>query len=232
MNQQTVDGQTYGITPFSKGREQLIMNKKLPLVLLSVFLCASCLAQDSNLLSAASPKLRQFLADHLEASQALSNVLAEAFATRTVRLYYFYSDNESVARAFHYYPEKSVVGIMMRENQQPCDECMCLIFEMLNSEGEKRFGQLEEKAKDGTVSKEGFVREVLRQEFQAVKKTQALIGQFKLSQKEITESYYYDRFIRCPSEFDEFLSYKTKVSPKRADLKGYYQIYDSLRKTP
>ena len=209
-----------------------MMNKKASLILLAVFLCISSPAQVTNIVSIVSPKLRQFLADHSTASKSLSSAFSEAFPTRTVQIYYFYSDDESVARASHYYPDKSVVGILIRENQQPCDECLCLIFEVLNSEGEARFEQLADQAKAWTISRADFVKEIMRQEFQAVKKTQALMGNFKLSPKEITDSYYYNLFIKCPSDFEDFLVYKKKGQVHRDQTKEYEQLYNSLRQTP
>lgn len=205
------------------------MRKKYTYSFLLVLLCFCARAQDTNILSMVSPKLRQFLVDHPQASMTLSNVISEAFPTRTVQLYYFYTEDDSIGRAFHYYPAESVVGICIRENQKPCDECICLIFEILNSEGEKRFKQLSEQAKDGAVSKTNFVREIMRQEFQAVKKVQSLISDFKLGRKELSESHYYAIYIQCPQDFEAFLAYKVKVSPKRDQIAEYERMYDSLQ---
>ena len=44
---------------------------------------------------------------------------------------------------------------------------MMLIYEMLNSEGEKQFVNLFDQAKAGTVTKEDFIRGILQQEFVA-----------------------------------------------------------------
>jgi hypothetical protein len=200
-------------------------------MLLAVLLSTSSQAQTSNIFSMVSPKLKQFLTAHPEASLAMSNVLSEAFPNRTVQLFYFYSDDESTARASHYYQDESSVGIIIRENQQPCDECMCLIYEMLNSEGEKRFLELTEQAKSGAVSKEGFVMGIKQQEFQADMKMQNLVRKFRFSEKEKAESYFYNRVIHEPSNFEESLSYAKKVSPKRDQIKDYEQEYDYLQKS-
>jgi len=177
----------------------------------------------------ASPKLRQFLTANPEASRMLSNVLSEAFSNRTVQLYYFYSEDESVARACHYYPDESSVSIRVRENQQPCDEYIILIYEMLNSEGEKRFRKIFHEAQSGTVTKEDFIRSILQQEFEAYKRTQSLLKTFKLGKGEIAKSYYYNRFFHMPGDFEEFLAYQKKVSPKRDPVKEYGSQYDYLR---
>jgi hypothetical protein len=205
------------------------MHKKTYSILLVISLCLSSWAQDTNIVGTTSPKFRQFLSTHPAAATIFSNVLSEAFSNRTVRLYYFYSDDESLSRASHNYADETV-WIFVRENQTPFDEWSSVIFEMLNSEGEKRFKELAKEARTGSISKDDFVREVMKQEFQAVKKTQALIRSFKLSQQEIEESYFYNRFIQCPDDFEGFLSYKKRVSPKRDQIKEYSRLYDSLRK--
>jgi hypothetical protein len=125
-----------------------------------------------------------------------------------------------------------VVGIAIRENQQSSDEFICLLFEVLNSEGEKRFQEIYQKAKDGTLSKTNFVNEILKVEFEAVKRTRELIRGLNLNKKEISESYFYNRYIECPNKFEDFLSYKKKASPQRDQIKEYEMQYDSLRKTP
>jgi hypothetical protein len=208
------------------------MCRKAAFIFLSALLCICCRAQNTNVLGMASPKLKQFLTDHPVASTTLSSVVSEAFASRKIRLYYFYSEDESIPRAFHYYPDESSVGIAIRENQQPCDECISLIFEVLNSEGEKVFQQLMEQAKAGNISKAEFVEGVMRQEFHAVMKTQEIIGSWKLTQKEIAASYDYNRFMQGPNKFEEYLSYQKTVSPKRDLPKEYGQQYDELRKEP
>lgn len=213
-----------------------LLGRKLLLVLLVGWPCISCWAQDNGVLKNISPKLKQFLADHPVASASLTHALSEAFGNRNLGLYYFYSDDESVARAAHYYPNPSSVTIIVRENQLPCDEFICLLFEILNSEGEQRFQQLVEMAKAGSISRVDYATECLKQEFIAAKKIRDLIATFGLSQKEIAESWSYNRLIQCPDDFDAFLPYLHKVSPNRhafEDYERYYdlqkQYYDSLK---
>jgi hypothetical protein len=214
--------------------------RQLLLVLLVGWPCISCWAQGySATLKGLSPKLNQFLSDHPVASASLSKALSEAFGSRNLGLYYFYTDDESVARASHYYRNSTSVTIIVRENQLPSDECICLIFEILNSEGEPRFQQLVEMAKAGSISRVDYATEVLKQEFKATKKTRDLIATFEFSQKEIAESWSYNRLIQCPDDFNAFLPYLHKVSPNRhtfEDYERYYdlqkQYYDSLAKTP
>lgn len=209
------------------------MQKKIIILFLSLLLCFSSWAQQTNILSSASPKLRQFLIDHPTASKLLTNTLSEAFSDRTVQLYYFYSDDESVARAVHYYPHESAVVIAIRENQEPSDEFFCLIFEMLNSEGEKRFQRIFKKAASGTMSRTDFANEMLKVEFEAVKRMRDLVGNLKFNDKEIAKSHYYKRFIECPNKFEDFLAYTEKLSsPHQSPAKEYEAQYDLLRKTP
>ena len=65
---------------------------------------------------------------------------------------------------------ESVVLITIRENQQPADEFICLIFEALNSEGEKHFQEIIKRAEPGILSRTNFASEILKVEFEAVKK--------------------------------------------------------------
>lgn len=207
------------------------MLKKISLILLVLLTGISSRGHETNIYSMMSPKLRQFLADYPDVSGSLSNVLSEAFSNRTVQLYYFYTDNESVARASHYYQNESSVVIGIQENQRPSDQCICLIFEALNSEGEKRFYELAAEALSGNISRADFARGMMRQEFQAVKKMQKLLQGFKYSKREFGKSDYYEAFIECPDTFEAFLNLVTSAVSVRNELKDYEEEYDALRQT-
>jgi hypothetical protein len=205
------------------------MRRKLSLILLAALLCLSCRAQGTNIYSMMSPKLRQFLADHHRASKSLSEALTEAFTNRTVQLFYFYTDDKSAPRAAHYYPTESSVCIDLCENQEPSDQCICLIFEVLNSEGENEFEKLSEKAQSRAISRGDYAKEMLRQEFQAVKRMKALLQHFRFSKSEIEKSDYYNLFVHCPDSFGGFLSYSKKIFPRRDIMAYYEQVYDSMQ---
>jgi hypothetical protein len=109
---------------------------------LSMLLCASSWAQQTNIVSAASPKLKKFISNHPEAAKIFTNAISSAFSNKTVQLYYFYSDDESEARAYHYYP--NTVGmpeviVCVRENQSSLDEFITILFETLNTKQEAGF---------------------------------------------------------------------------------------------
>lgn len=212
------------------------MNKligKSRLVLLAItVLWAHCWAQPTDFFTP-SPKLKSLLANCPPARTALSNSCAEAFSGRTVGLYYFYSDNDAVPRAYHYYPNitgQAAVVICVRENQEPWDELMTLVFELVNSKNEKQFGDLVERVKAGTIAGAEFARATLRLEFEAVKATRELVRGFPLSGEEKQKSHCYGRFIDCPNDFDGFLAYTKKVSPNRDPLKEYEAQYNEFRK--
>jgi hypothetical protein len=207
------------------------MRKSIALICLPILLSISSSAEDSGILKVVSPKLKQFLAEHSAASQTLVAVISESFSNRTVQLYYFYSDDDARPRALHYYPDDSAVGLLIRENQEVCDEYICLIFEILNSQGEKRFKDLAEQAKSGTVSKKDFARGIMRQEFQAILRVRGLLDGLKLKPKEKSASYYFKKFADCPDDFEKFLTYQPK-GVTRDQFKEYEQAYDSLRKAP
>ena len=208
------------------------MLKKIATLLLVASSCLLCRAQGTNVYGMMSPKLSQFLTTHTGASELLSNVLFEAFAGRSVQLYYFYTDDTNMARAFHYYPDESSVGIVIEENQQPSDQCICLIFEMLNSEREKQFQAFYQEAQAGNISRTNFAIGILRQEFGTVERMKALLHHFDLSKTEMAEPNYYKSFTDCPDTFDGFLSYSQKLWPKGNDRMTFYeQQYDYLRQT-
>lgn len=160
----------------------------------------------------------------------------ESFTNRDVRFYYFYTQDESIPRASHYYPNdyptENEVWIYIKADQQPVDEFFCVIFEMLNSEGEKRFQELMSQARAGTILRTNYALEITRQEFVATKRTHDLIGRLKFTRKEISSSQYYKRFLECPDGFEDFLVYQKKVvkGSQRDPIKEYETQYDLIRK--
>jgi hypothetical protein len=214
-------------------RENFV-HKRTIIFFFSMLLCASSWAQDNNILSTVSPKLKKLISDYPEASKVFTNIISNTFSNKTVRLYYFYSDDESEERAFHYYP--NTVGLpeivlCARENQTPLDEFICILFETMNTKNESGFAKLFEAAHSGSVSREQFARDILQYEFEATKNIRTLLLTLKFGNKETIDSYYYSRLINCPNEFESFLEYSKKVSPHRDAFKNYELYYDSLRKT-
>lgn len=214
------------VAEFYRWTTNVSVRMKLALTLLSALVCINVQGQNSF-----SPKLTQFLISHPAVSLALSNVIAAASSVRTVQIYYFYTHDESAPKARHHYlGDSSTVGIFVRENQPACDECICILFEVLNSKGEKRFKELFEKANSESISKEYFVREMLRQEFQAVKAARNLIRTFDLNREELAESKRYSQFMQVPEDFEGFLAYSQKVS-QGGDQKAYEELYEKIKKT-
>jgi hypothetical protein len=211
----------------------MFVRKRIGIFLLSILLCAWAGAQENSILSEASPKLKKFISDHPEAAQIFTNAISSAFSNKTVRLYYFYSDNKSEAPAFHYYPNSvglPDVAICVRENQSSLDEFITILFETLNSKNENGFRNLWGDAYSGTISREQFARKTLQYEFEATETTRALLLKLKFRKEEIDASYYYRKFADCPSKFEDFLSYSKRISPHRDALKEYEIKYDELRK--
>jgi hypothetical protein len=205
--------------------------KYLAIVLLSLLLSTSAWAQKNELLNSFSPNLQKFLEEHPEDSMVLAGVLSEAFTNRTVSLYYFYSGDESVPRAAHFYPNDREVRISVKTNQQPADEFFCVIFESINSEGEKRFKELASEARSGTISKTNYAMAIVRQEFEAVKRTRDLVGKLKFTKEEMSSSHYYNRFLECPDGFNDYLDYVKRLNQTHRDMvKEYEAQYDLIRK--
>lgn len=202
----------------------------------AVFLSLPLSAQHSevagDVLSMASPKLKKLVADYPAAAKVLTNSFAEVFPGKRVQLYYFYTDDESKPRAFHSYPDATGISISIRENQHPWDEFITLLFEGINTKGEKQFGKLCQEAKAGAISRTDFAKGILRIEFEAMKTTRDLVAGLKPAEKEKAESHYYKKVVECPGSFDDFLSITKNGSSKRDVIKHYELQYDYLRNTP
>jgi hypothetical protein len=195
-----------------------------------VFSCFSLAAQQENIQSMFSPKLKQFLIIHPGALQLLTNTISEAFNNRSASLYYFYSNDKSVANASHYYPDDSSVCIIIRENQQPIDEFVCFLYESINSEGEKIFQHIYLQAEVGDISRDDFVNDILKQEFKAAKRLHDLIVNIKVNSDEISSSDEYKHFLGCPDKFGDFVAYTKRLAPEGHDvMQDYYRQYDSLK---
>jgi hypothetical protein len=206
------------------------MYKYIALILLSITQSSLVWAQTNEWLGPFSPGLRAFLTNNPEDFRVLTNILSEAFTNRSVRFYYFYTQDESAPRAEHFYPDVWEVFINIEADQQPADELLSIIFESLNSEGEKHFDELADEARSGTISKTNYALEVVRQEFVAVKRTRDLLGKLTLTKHEIAASHFYKRFSETPERFEDFLDYLKKVNRSRRDLIDQYEEkYDFLR---
>jgi hypothetical protein len=209
------------------------MCKRISILFLALF-CIASQAQGQSILNTASPKLKNFLKDKPAALNALTNILTEAFSTNSLQLFYFYSDDESKAKAFHYYPNTgglADVFICVRENQTPLDEFIGLFYEAANTRGQDRFRILANQARSNTISRAEFAKEILKVEFEAEKRTQTMLAALKLTKKESADSYYYTRYAEMPSEFEDYLSWIRKISPQRHAIEEYESQYDWLRKT-
>jgi hypothetical protein len=202
--------------------------------LFSLLLCASASAQTNNIVPTASPKLKKFISDHPESGKTLDNALANAFSNRTCSLFYFYRDTESEPRAYHYYPNTAgmaEVVICVRENQKAIDEFITILYEIVNSRNESGFQKIIQDACSGTITREQYAERILKLVFVATKAVRATLLTLKFQKEETDPSYYYRKFIECPTtDFQTFLSYSKKVSPQRDAFKEYEQKFDSLQK--
>lgn len=183
-----------------------------------------CQAEEFS--SMLSFKLRRFLSDNPNASRALSNAVTTAFAHRSIRLYYFYSDDERLRRAFHSFPDESSVSICVRENQSSVDEFLCLLFEVINSTSEKQFEEIYRAAEAGTVTKQDFAKGIAQAEFKTTKQVRELLKTIGIHSE---DSYYCKAFLHCPDTFDDFLLYSKKVSRGIDPLGEYESQYDAIR---
>jgi hypothetical protein len=203
---------------------------KTLLVGLSLSLALSIAAQTNHALDIVSPKLRDFLVHNGKAYEVFTNCLNQAFSNRRLELYYFYSNNESKPRASHYYKDETTVCVVIRENQLPLDEYICLVFELINSMSESQFSELISRARTGDISKDDFAREMSRTEFLAIKRTRDVLKDIVIAKGKIRESYYYKRFIECPDSFADFMVYRRSIaSPHRDAMNEWREKYEFLR---
>jgi len=102
----------------------------------------------------------------------------------------------------------------------------------LNARGEPKFKKLAEDAGAGTVSKDEFVRGLLKIEFEATSRTRELLLSLSFKKKDIRGSYYHKLSMGCPQDFEGFLTYTKKLSAgRRFNVFGKYEdLYDALRK--
>ena len=194
--------------------------------------CVSSPAQSNNIVNESSPKLKKFLLDNPEAARVFTNAIANAFSNKTVQLFYFYSDDESQARAYHFYPQQvdsAEVMLCIRENQAPLDEFITTLFETLNTKKETAFIKLEQNAYYGKIVRGQFAKEILQNEFEANKSIRSILLKLNFGTNEMSEAYYCQKCIECPTNFDDFLTYSKKIS-QRDVMKEYELKYDSLRK--
>jgi hypothetical protein len=91
---------------------------------------------------------------------------------------------------------------------------------------------LDQDARSGIISREGYAREKLKVEFEAEKGTRDALLALKLSNKETAGSAEYGLYVGCPNKFEDFLPYLKKVSRHGDVFQAYESLYDSLRKEP
>jgi hypothetical protein len=207
--------------------------KQLTVAFVYAIISCSSWADEGWLFNRLSPDLKKFMVAHPAALTVLSNSFSEAFSNRTVSVFYFYSTNEAEARAEHIYPGAAGVPdvlICVRENQHPLDQFITLLFETLNSRGERQFKNLTEDAYNGSVSKDVFVNTIRRLEFAETVNTRALLVPLHFSKKEIRQSRYHKLYMECPLDFEGYIAYSERIRGKLDPVKFYENEYDELRK--
>ncbi len=207
-----------------------IMNKKLVAILILMLHWLASPAQQTNIVSMLSPKHRKLMTANPTALSMLTNAFCTACTNKSVAVHYFYDPSRT--RAGHYYPvtvgEADVV-LCIREDQQPWDEFICIVYELQNAGNGERFGELSQRAQSGSISRTEFATEILRAEFDAMKTTRGLLRNLKLSKKEKMGSYFYPIIMSCPADLQGFLTYTKTASAPRDVMKEYEAKYDAIR---
>jgi hypothetical protein len=206
-----------------------MMIRAIVVVLFCLF-CVEAHSKGEGFLDMVSPKQRSFLRENPKALKTLSTVFAEAFATRNVQIYYFYSSDKTRPIASHYYPTDSAVGIIIKAEQDVLDEYLCILYECINSHGEPRFKRLFELAYKGEIGRREYALEILKVEFEALGKMKELLKGLNVSKSLKEKSFQYKCYVDCPAEFSDFLEYKKKLHDGKEATESYEAQYDMLRK--
>jgi hypothetical protein len=185
---------------------------------------ASAPAEQMSILEMASPRLRTLLNAQPVLLRELTNSLATTFAHKRIRLFYFYS-NASETRSFHMYPDTSTIFIYIPQDLVPLDEYLLLLYESINATHESDFVSVYQKASAGKIGRSDFAREILKVEFETVLQVRKKLRGFALDTE---NSLYYDRFKKCPDNFEDFLLDVKKPSAKGDVFSFYERQYDSL----
>jgi hypothetical protein len=196
---------------------------------LVVVLLALPTALYGSFIDSLSPKLQLFLKQHSSISNSFVESSREVLQTRRVQLYYFYAADPSVPPATHYDAAVNSTAIVVKENQEPLDECVCILFELINSTHESQFSQVVKKAYSGELSKSEFAKELLKIEFSSTIKVQKLLKTEKFESQETKSAEHYNRLLACPTKFDDYLKF-IETTPSRNPVKEYESQYEDLVK--
>lgn len=186
-------------------------------------------ATTAEFVNALSPQLRQFLRDHVAASNYLTGILDVQTSVRSLGIEY--TNDLRGTTACHVSPKPDLSVIWICKDQQPIDEYLDVVFELFNSSHEEKFRKVEDEARAKRISRRNFVKQIVKIEYESHAKLKSDLPLLKFSAKDIAASSNYEYgFVNGPGNFEDFFSWVKNGSgpdelPKTWD---YGVMYDSL----
>ncbi|WOO39674.1 hypothetical protein [Rubellicoccus peritrichatus] len=172
-----------------------------------------------------SPVLTEYLAENPKMNAVASKILREGIGDWPVEVFYFYSNDESRARAFHTVARERKIFIFIRENQSAYDQFLCLLYEALNATSQPKFQKVVAEASKGNISAEAFAESIMQIEHGTTMRVQDILRKLSPSESDKEDSYLHNRIINCPADYEASREYTKRVSPNRDLKKEYIEKY-------
>jgi tetratricopeptide (TPR) repeat protein len=201
-------------------------------ILLAVILVLTMLTKSvkadtsSDFLKTLSPELQQFLRENDSASKYLAGILEVQLRVRAFTV--IYTTNYFGSTACHVNKRPDLAEIWLSKGEEPLDEYLSLVYELLNSSHEEKFRNVREQASAKKISRRDFIREFIKIEQEAHLKLKADLRKLALSDKDIASSRQYELQLKMPDTFEEFYLGCKNVSDDWSPARDYSQMYDSL----
>ncbi len=180
----------------------------------------------------ATESYEQFLADRpsvaalLATRDSLRLWIASELAGTTTGLVTAWDPAEPVSgrMAEHdYVARPGAVVFRVSERQSPWDQIAGMVFELHNAMGHEIFEEIHQRALAGEIDKSQFVRQVLEQEFVALRETQAFLARHLSGESpRVRRNPLISGFLNAPPSLDEHI----RGSERLDFLKFYEQLYD------
>jgi hypothetical protein len=130
--------------------------------------------------------------------------------------------------------DRTFIIIRVSAKLPPLDQVAALTYECMNAQNESTFARYIKEAYMGSLTKEEFIRSILRLEHMKLKETRAfLVPQEPFRDMDISQTEFYRRMVHTPDDFDAFLEYLHRIKRKEYDVFDMYsKFYDFITMTP
>ena len=190
----------------------------------------SCGRNPPLFLDSGSSQIKNLLENNPSLMREYTSIANKYFHNKAFQIQYVENKNQDQAPAYHYYTtfqDKTVVVVVLRGRKIPIDEFICLLFEMINSNGEDVFKKITIEAQSGLISRDDFPVKVLEKEFAAVLELKKILLSLEIDKEMLKDSAFYYKFMNSPDDFAKFLDYiKDKNITHRDIVDSYLKQYD------